>query len=251
MNNKLPVLPLYANDFIADVVEWTNEEVGIHIKLLCYQWINGSIPNDTESLARMTGTSHSSFVYMWERVGGKYVPNDKGRLINERLEKERKEVERYKQMKSNAGKVGGGNPNFKKGLANPYYKPTGKTSTKINTDINRTLTDEKTNALTKDKPSSSSSSSSSISNKNKKEKSGFQPPTLAEVKDFCLSNEINIDAEHFYHYWESVGWLKVKSWQAKVYTWHKNEKKRSSDNSQATHDVIWDTLSKVGEINGK
>jgi len=47
---KNPAFQFYANDFLADTAEWTNEEVGAYIRLLSLQWINGSITADINRL---------------------------------------------------------------------------------------------------------------------------------------------------------------------------------------------------------
>ena len=48
---KSPAFRLYASDFYMDTQTWSNEEVGVYLRLLLYQWINGSIPNDENLLA--------------------------------------------------------------------------------------------------------------------------------------------------------------------------------------------------------
>ena len=57
--------------------------------------------------------------------------------------------------------------------------------------------------------------------------SRFRPPTLEEVKSHILENGIEIDAERFFAYYESNGWMvgrnKMKNWKAAIVNWHKNE----------------------------
>lgn len=54
----------------------------------------------------------------------------------------------------------------------------------------------------------------------------FQPPTLEEVKAYCLERKNNVDPERFIDYYTSNGWLvgktKMKDWKAAVRTWEKN-----------------------------
>ena len=51
---------------------------------------------------------------------GLFVVRD-GKFFAQRLRSDMEEVERAREKRSNAGKKGGGNPNFKKGQSNPYY----------------------------------------------------------------------------------------------------------------------------------
>lgn len=60
----------------------------------------------------------------------------------------------------------------------------------------------------------------------------FTKPTLEEVKAYCLERNNNVDAETFYDYFETGGWVdskgnKVKNWKQKIITWEKNTKKES------------------------
>lgn len=59
---------------------------------------------------------------------------------------------------------------------------------------------------------------------NKKTHIEFIPPTLEEVKEYCLTRNNNINAQYFYDYFNSSNWVdskgnKVKNWKQKVITW--------------------------------
>lgn len=64
-------------------------------------------------------------------------------------------------------------------------------------------------------------------------KSVFHKPTLEQIKDFVTLNGYEIDAEQFYNYYESNGWMvgrnKMKSWEAAIRNWVKNEKKYNNN----------------------
>ena len=52
----------------------------------------------------------------------------------------------------------------------------------------------------------------------------FVPPTLEEVKAYCLERKNNVDPQKFYDYFTASDWYdskgkKVKSWKQKVITW--------------------------------
>lgn len=56
----------------------------------------------------------------------------------------------------------------------------------------------------------------------------FVPPTLDEVRAYCLERKNNVDPESFVSFYESKGWMigknKMKDWKAAVRTWEKKEK---------------------------
>ena len=85
--------------------------------------------------------------------------------------------------------------------------------------------------------------------KNRTEKKRFTPPTVDEVRVYCLERGNGIDPERFCDYYEARGWelkpgQKVKDWRACVRTWEKRDSGRSGDRvarslvSQAEKDRI-------------
>ena len=55
------------------------------------------------------------------------------------------------------------------------------------------------------------------------------PPDINEVKAYCMERNNEIDAEQFYDFYETKGWMigksKMKDWKACVRTWERNAKK--------------------------
>lgn len=64
-----------------------------------------------------------------------------------------------------------------------------------------------------------------IYNKPKTQKR-FRPPTLEEVKAYCLERNNSINPEKFFNYYEANGWKvgrgKMKDWKAAVRSWESN-----------------------------
>lgn len=62
----------------------------------------------------------------------------------------------------------------------------------------------------------------------RKTASRFTPPTLVEVKAYCIERQNNVDAERFIDYYTSNGWRvgrnSMKDWKATVRTWEKSDK---------------------------
>ena len=79
----------------------------------------------------------------------------------------------------------------------------------------------------------------------------FEKPTLSEIKQYCIERKNNVDAQHFYDYYESNGWKvgknSMKNWQAAVRTWEKNSyisttKQTKKTNTEQTLDAIYKVM---------
>lgn len=85
-------------------------------------------------------------------------------------------------------------------------------------------------------PRSQSLDTNSTSNSEKID--GFKKPTLEEIQEYIKEKSLNIDAEDFYNYYESVGWvvgkgkLQMKSWKASVSRWAKREQQFTGQNNK-------------------
>tara|TARA_R110000824_G_scaffold1834_7_gene9118 strand:+ start:1506 stop:2156 length:651 start_codon:yes stop_codon:yes gene_type:complete len=64
---------------------------------------------------------------------------------------------------------------------------------------------------------------------NKEKDVSFKKPTVDDINNFCLERKNNVDAETFFDFYESKGWMvgknKMKSWEACVRTWEKRQDK--------------------------
>lgn len=75
-----------------------------------------------------------------------------------------------------------------------------------------------------------SSSSSNSNKKDLKDLSGgrvFNPPSIEEVKAYCLERGNRVDPEKWLNHYASNGWMvgknKMKDWRAAVRTWESNQ----------------------------
>ena len=71
----------------------------------------------------------------------------------------------------------------------------------------------------------------------------FEKPTLSQITQYCLERNNNVNAEHFFDYYESNGWKvgknSMKDWKAAVRTWEKNNyNKPAKSNKQNAIDVV-------------
>ncbi len=55
----------------------------------------------------------------------------------------------------------------------------------------------------------------------------FSPPSVEEVKQYCLEQGYTVSAEHFMDHYESNGWMvgknRMKNWKAAVRNWNRKE----------------------------
>lgn len=88
---SLPWFPLYANDLALSTATMTPSCLGSYIRLLCYAWSAGGIPNDYEICSRiavgMTPSEWNEIRSRFELVAEPDSAVEK--LINPRMERER------------------------------------------------------------------------------------------------------------------------------------------------------------------
>lgn len=70
----------------------------------------------------------------------------------------------------------------------------------------------------------------------------FEKPTLSEIKEYCIERNNNVDAQHFYDYYESNGWKvgknSMKDWKAAVRTWERSEYRKPNSKKNSKEDAI-------------
>ncbi len=86
---KAPWFPMYTQDFVSATMAMSSAEVGCYIRLLCYQWSNGGIPDDYEAAKRICGDLTQA---MWKVLRCRFEDHD-GLLVHPRLESERVRME--------------------------------------------------------------------------------------------------------------------------------------------------------------
>ena len=66
----------------------------------------------------------------------------------------------------------------------------------------------------------------------------FVPPTVNEVRDYCLEKGYKVDADVFVDFYESKGWMigknKMKDWKAAVRTWVRSDRQSKPRNQKIT-----------------
>ena len=84
----------------------------------------------------------------------------------------------------------------------------------------------------------------------------FVKPTLSEIEQYCIERNNNVDAQHFYDYYESNGWKvgknSMKDWKACVRTWERNgydKPIKKKNNKQDALNDMRDLMNEYGGVN--
>lgn len=117
---KAPAFQFYPADFMMGTMAMTAEEVGGYIRLLCFQWENGPIPDNEALLSRITGCGGNAVA----SIRNKFVIAN-GKLANSRLEKVRQgQIDYRHKQAQNAQKRWDGNAK-PDAMALPSHIPNG------------------------------------------------------------------------------------------------------------------------------
>lgn len=107
MKRKAPAYQWYPKDYDSDeaVKLMTYEQEGIYHRLLDHQWLHGSIPAEPKQIAMLVPkVPPKRFLSLWPAIAKKFSDVG-GRLVNEKLEKVRKDTAAYKAAKAAAGRA--------------------------------------------------------------------------------------------------------------------------------------------------
>lgn len=130
-----------------------------------------------------------------------------------------------RQMRAEAARRNGrkgGNPNFKKGQPNPYYRTT-ESVMEDNPNITQEITEDNPIVEQSNVEYSRVKKQKESPKGEKKTASRFSAPTVDEVRAYAQEKGYNVDPEHFVDYYTSNGWRvgrnPMKDWRATVRTW--------------------------------
>lgn len=100
---KAPAFQWYPADYIGSqrVQLMTLEQEGAYIRLLCYCWLHGSIPDDINLIITLLGKGATATVA--EVVMKMFKSNGKDRLIHERLEAEKRKQLQWRLKSAQGG----------------------------------------------------------------------------------------------------------------------------------------------------
>jgi uncharacterized protein YdaU (DUF1376 family) len=104
---KAPAFQWYPKDFLSDgnVSSMSLAERGAYITLLCFCWIDGSLPTDVSRLGTMCGAQVKAFAAVWPAVRVCFREQD-GRYVNPRLDLEREKQAEHRGQQTQRGSKG-------------------------------------------------------------------------------------------------------------------------------------------------
>ncbi len=138
MKEILPAFLMYAGAFLSDenVVAMDNRAVGVYAKLICFAWMEGGVPDDSDMIRRMVKESETQWPDIWVQIkrcfgddkamlkrGIEKTQVQPGRLYLFRLELERARQVELRERYARAGKKGGSRPKKRASQAKAMLKP--------------------------------------------------------------------------------------------------------------------------------
>lgn len=86
----------YIDDFIIGTSFMSNEEIGTYIKMLCYQWDKGKLPNDKKILSKMFAGE------VTDQIISKFSIDENNFLFNQRMMDEKNKADsKIEKLKAN------------------------------------------------------------------------------------------------------------------------------------------------------
>jgi uncharacterized protein YdaU (DUF1376 family) len=213
---KDPAFLFYSSDFLTGTMFWTNEQIGLYIRMLCAQHQhNGRI--DTNVLrTQCDSITNGDIVYS-------KFKHDKYGSYNERLQ-----IEMDKRKEKS-------------------IKASESVNKRWNKEKNK-LYDSNTNVLRSENENENEDINKDDNNNGKPKKSKFIPPTLVEVNKFFDENGYT-NGDKAWHYYEDGNWKdsngkQVINWKQKMrIVWFKDENKKKAirsihDQDKRTREIL-------------
>ncbi|HCL03103.1 MAG TPA: hypothetical protein DHW61_11970 [Lachnoclostridium phytofermentans] len=105
---------------------------------------------------------------------------------------------------------------------------------------------EKTSKKHQKNTNNNDNNDNNVNNDNKSNSSRFTPPTLEEVRTYCLERKNTVDASRWVDFYSSKGWMvgknKMTDWKSAVRTWERGKdsdtRRTNSGNSRTSNDDL-------------
>ena len=205
---KDPAMLFYTSDFLTGVTLLNMKERGQYITLLCLQ----------QQLGHMTLKQMTTAVgKLTEAVMAKFVQDEEGLYYNIRADIEIKKRKAHSEkQRENVQK------RWSKSDTTEVPKQLPKEYGGIYHGITTVIPLENENEIENIKLITSEK----VGNEDKR----FKPPTVEEVKAYCIQRGNGVDPQRFVDYYTANGWVQgkakkpIKDWKATVRTWERGEK---------------------------
>ncbi len=109
MASPLPYMNFYVKEWLASsgTRRLSLAARGLYADLICFQWEDGHLPDDTRVLARMVGVGHDEFVEAWSELEPHFPITEPGKRANERVAEDRTSALQKVEKRKEAGSKGG------------------------------------------------------------------------------------------------------------------------------------------------
>lgn len=210
-------------DYRKDTGHLSITEHYIYRSLLDWMYLDEKpIPKETQTVMRRLGLGTAGLASLNNVLSDFFIETENG-YIQERVMDEIQQYNGMRKTNTSNGKKGG---RPKKQQLTVTGKPNGLPN------ANRTLTERqaKKSLTINHKP---------ITNNQYKESKPkkFTPPTLEDVKQYCIERGNSINPENFLDHYEANGWMrgktKIQNWKACLRTWERT--------AEPVNDVTWKT----------
>lgn len=131
-------------------------------------------------------------------------------------------------------------------------RPIPNLKTDVKTNLNTVVVDDSENSQTENQENDFQEETTTQEKQNKTETENsnrFTKPTVEQIKKYCDERKNSVNAQYFFDYYESKGWLvgktPMKNWQAAIRTWERNEvtkgrlKKSSGGSAMSQLEADW------------
>ena len=154
MSSPLPYCQFYCKEWLAssNTRKMNLAARGAYIDLLCYQWEEGSIPNDLAEIAKMLGCTKAKLSAIWSHLDNVFPLCEDGKRRNPRCENDRVKAHKKSQTNSENGAKGGRKSSEFEQKPLKKRKPTLQSTVSENDEIKDDLNPENENPLSERLP---------------------------------------------------------------------------------------------------
>jgi len=214
---KLPHFPFYPDDWLSSqkvMIEFDDAERGIYITLLAIAWHypDCTLPSDIEKCRLLCRAKRKIKVEKVLRTCWELTENG--------WRNERELTENRHAMDKHHKAVLSGKCSANNRLSS--------------TNAERTLNERSTNQNQNQNQNQKNLKTKVKSIVEKTQKPRFVPPTVQQVKDYCLERHNKIDPQYFVDSNTAKGWVigktrsPAKDWKAMIRTWEKNNQEKNN-----------------------
>lgn len=101
-----PAFQFYAKEFLSGTLRFKLEPLGAYAKLLAWSWDNGPVPKDIHDLASILGVPPAKARTVFAVISSKWKLTKRG-YVNQRLEKQRRELRQFSRQQADRGRKSG------------------------------------------------------------------------------------------------------------------------------------------------